>query len=104
MSIVFCSKHGKQPGEKVSKCLLREFEKGEDISKEIRDFSFVLEDYECPFFGLQEEVGQLPETCKGGDFLISNDDRLAEVLGRITVMCLACLKESMRGNYLPARE
>lgn len=104
MSIIFCSKHGRQPGEKVSKYLLEEFKKGSDISTKTKDSSFVFEDYECPFYGLQEESEQLPETCEGGDFFVQNDERLGEVLERITVMCLSCLKEAMRGNSLPVRD
>ena len=88
MTMVICEKHGWQAGEKVSKSLNEEFSKGHDISEKIKDFSFIIEDYECPFYGLQEEVEQLPEVCLNGDFIVQSDERLGEVLERITVMCL----------------
>lgn len=103
MTIVICEKHGRQAGEKVSKTLNDEFRNGSEISSKIRDFSFVIEEYECPFYGLQEEVEELPEICAGGDFIIKSDERLSEVLGRITVMCLACLRETMNGAPLPVK-
>lgn len=93
MTMVICEKHGWQAGEKVSKILYDAFRNGHDISKKISDFSFVIEDLEWPFYGLQEEVEQLPEICVRGDFIVESDERLSEVLERITVMCIACLKE-----------
>lgn len=104
MTICFCKKHGRQPCEKVSEVLYEEFKNGRDISKKIRDFSFVIEDLEWPFYGLQEEIEQLPEMCVNGDFLLQNEERLNAVLKRITVMCLACLKEAMHGAPLPVKE
>jgi hypothetical protein len=104
MTILNCEKHGQQPGEKVSKTLFNEFKDGHDLSQKIRDFSFVIEDYECPFYGVQEEIGQLPELCTGGNFIVQSDQRLDEVLGRITVMCLSCLKDAMKGALLPVRD
>lgn len=89
MVIIICKKHGWQPGEKVSKVLYEEYKNGRDISKKIADFSFVIEDLEWPFYGLQEEIAQLPEVCVNGDFLVQNDERLSAVLKRITVMCLS---------------
>lgn len=97
-------KHGVQAGETVSKILHAEFINGNDLSKKIRDFSFIMEDYECMFYGLQMEVEQLPETCVGGDFTFQSEPQLNEVLGRITVMCLACLKEAMNGEPLPVKD
>ena len=81
-----------------------EFSKGHDISKKIKDFSFIIEDYECPFYGLQEEVEQLPEVCVNGDFIVQSDERLGEVLERITVMCFSCLKEATNGVRLPVKQ
>jgi len=104
MTICFCEKHGRQPCEKVSKVLFDAFRNGHDISKNIRDFSFVIEDFEWPFYGLQEEIGQLPEICVNGDFLVQSEERLGEVLRRVTVMCLSCLKEAMNGAPLPVKE
>jgi hypothetical protein len=101
--MVICKKHGPKGGEKVSKLLYDEFKKGHDISRRMRDFSFVIEEYECPFYGLQEEIEQLPEACVNGDFIVQNDERLSEVLGRITVMCISCLKEAMNGEPLPVK-
>lgn len=89
---------------KASKRLHIEFRSGHDISREIRDFSFIIAEYKCPFYGLQEEIEQIPESCVNGDFIIQNDERLVEVLGRITVMCLACLKQAMKGESLPVKE
>ena len=104
MTMVICKKHGWQAGEKVSKILHAEFKNGDDISKKIRDFLFVIEEYECPFYGLQQEIEQLPEICVNGDFIVESDERLGEVLGRITVMCLSCLKEAMNGASLPVKD
>lgn len=104
MTICFCKKHGRQPCAKVSKFLFDEFANGSDISKKIRDFSFVIEDLEWPFYGLQDEVAQLPEACVNGDFIVESDERLNEVLRRITVMCGSCLKEAMNGASLPVKE
>jgi hypothetical protein len=104
MTICFCKKHGRQPCAKVSKFLLDEFRSGGDISKNIENFSFVIEDIEWPFYGLQDEIGQLPEVCVNGGFSVQSDDRLNEVLGRITVMCGSCLKEAMNGMPLPVRK
>jgi hypothetical protein len=104
MTIIICEKHGRQPGEEVSKFLRGEFRNGRDISKRIRDFSFVMDDCDFPFYGLQEEIEQLPEVCVNGDFLVQSEERLVEVLGRITVICLSCLKEAMNGAPLPVRE
>ena len=39
-----------------------------------------------------------------GDFIVQSDERLNEVLGRITVMCGSCLKEAMNGAPLPVKE
>lgn len=104
MTMVICKKHGFKGGGKVSKILYDEFRNGHDISKKIRDFSFVIEDYECPFYGLQEEIKELPETCINGDFMVQSDERLNEVLERITVMCGSCLKEAMNGASLPVKD
>jgi hypothetical protein len=104
MTMVICKKHGTKGGEQVSKILHDEFRNGHDISKRIRDFSFVIEDFECPFYGLQEEIEQLLEVCVNGDFIVQSDERLSEVLGRITVMCISCLKEAMNGAPLPVKE
>ena len=104
MTMVICEKHGWQAGEKVSKVLNEAFRNGRDTSEKIRDFSFIIEDYECPFYGLQEEVEQLPEICLNGDFIVQSDERLNIVLKRITVMCLSCLKEAMNGAPLPVKE
>ena len=104
MTMVICEKHGWQAGEQVSKILRDEFINGHDISEKIRDFAFVIEEYECPFYGLQEEVEQLPEICVRGDFIVQSDERLSEVLERITVMCIACLKEATNGAPLPVKE
>jgi hypothetical protein len=98
MTMCFCEKHGPQPCEKVSKTLYDEFRNGNDISKKIRDFSFVIEDLEWPFYGLQEEVEQIPEDCVNGNFILSNEERLNEVLGRITIICVACLKGALNGE------
>lgn len=103
MTMIICEKHGCQAGEEVSKILRDEFRKGHDISKKVRDFSFIIDDFECPFYGLQDEIEQLPEICSNGDFIIQSDERFVEVLGRITVMCLVCLKESMKGAPLPVK-
>lgn len=62
MTIILCEEHGWQAGEQVSKTLFNQFQNGSDISTRIRDFSFVIEEYECPFYGLYEEVEQLSET------------------------------------------
>lgn len=104
MTICFCEKHGTQPCEKVSKILYEEFLHGNDISERIRDFSFMIEDLEWPFYGLQEEVDQLPEICVNGDFIINSEERLNAVLDRITIICIACLKEAMNGSPLPVKE
>ena len=48
--------------------------------------------------------GRLPEMCVRGDFIVQSDERLSEVLERITVMCLACLKGAMLGAILPVKE
>ena len=104
MAMVICKKHGSKGGEKVSKILHDEFRNGHDISKKIKDFSFIIEDLEWPFYGLQEEIEQLPEMCVGGDFIVENEERLNEVLGRITIMCGSCLKEAMNGAPLPVKE
>lgn len=104
MTMVICKRHGPKGGEQVSKFLYDEFKNGHDISEKIKDFSFVIDDYECPFYGIQEEMEQLPEICMGGDFIVQSDERLSEVLGRITVMCVACLKEAMSGASLPVKD
>ena len=104
MTMVICKSHGAKGGEQVSKILSNKLRSGHDISRDIRDFSFVIEDLEWPFYGLQEEVAQLPETCVNGDFHIHTDARLNEVLGRITVVCISCLKEAMHGMPLPVKE
>lgn len=104
MSIIICKIHGWQGGEKVSKILNDEFSSGQDIAERVRDFSFIMEDYECPFYGLEEEIEQLPEACVNGDFIIESDERLDEVLARITVMCGSCLKEAMKGAPLPVKD
>lgn len=104
MALVICEKHGTKGGAKVSKLLHDEFKKGHDISGRIRDFSFIIEDVEWPFYGLQEEIEQIPETCVNGDFIIQCEVRLNDVLDRITVMCISCLKETMNGAALPIRE
>jgi hypothetical protein len=104
MTMVICKKHGTKGGEKVSKVLYDEFRNGHDISKMIRDFSFVIEEFECLFYGLQEEIEQLPEACVNGNFIVESDERLNEVLERITVMCISCLKEAMNGAPLPVKE
>lgn len=103
MTIMMCESHGRQPGEKVSKRLLEKFQQGHDISDEVRDFAFVIEDYECPFFGLEEEIQEIPEVHDQGAFQVETDERLSELLGRVTVMCLACLKGAMNGRPLPDR-
>jgi hypothetical protein len=104
MAMIICKKHGPKGGEKVSEILYDEFRNGRDISKRVRDFSFIIEDLEWPFYGLQEEVEQLPEMCAGGDFIVQNEERLGEVLGRITIMCGSCLKEAMNGAPLPVKD
>lgn len=104
MTMCFCEKHGWQPGEEVSKFLRSEFIGGQDISRRIRDFSFVIEDVEWPFYGLVEEMEQLPEICTDGDFIIKTDERLSELLRQLTVMCFSCLKEAMDGAPLPVKE
>lgn len=104
MTICICEKHGRQPGEKVSNVLYDEFKSGLDISKRMRDFSFIIEDCEWPFYGLEEEVEQLPENCLNGNFIVQSEERLNYVLQRITVMCVACLKEAMNGASLPVKE
>jgi hypothetical protein len=104
VTICFCTKHGRQPCEKVSKTLFDAFKNGGNISRIVRDFSFLMEDLEWPFYGLREEVEHLSEVCVDGGFTIQSDERLNEVLGRITVMCFACLKEAMNGAPLPAKE
>ena len=104
MGIIICEKHGRQPGEEVSKFLRDEFRNGHDISKRIRDFLFVMDDCDFPFYGLQEEIEQLPEPCVNGNFIVQSDERLVEVLGGLAVMCLSCLKEAMNGAPLPVKE
>jgi hypothetical protein len=104
MTMCFCEKHGPQPCEKVSKILYDEFRNGNDLSKNIRDFSFFIEDLEWPFYGLQEEIEQLPEVCVNGDFIIQSEERLNEVLGRITIICIACLKDAINGAPFPVKE
>lgn len=104
MTMCLCGKHGRQACGKVSKLLSEELKKGNDISTRIRDFSFLIDDIEWPFFGLEEEVQELPERYVNDDFLVETEERLGEVLDRITVVCLACLKEAMHGARLPVRE
>ncbi len=104
MTMIICKKHGYQGGEQVSKFLYEECKAGHDISKRTKDFSFIIEDYECPFYGLQDEIAQLAEVCTNGNFVIGSDERLSQVLGRITVMGLQCLKEAMNGAPLPVKE
>lgn len=104
MTICFCEKHGTQPCEKVSKILYDEFRNGNDISENIRDFAFVIEDLEWPFYGLQAEIEQLSEICVGGDFIVQSEGRLNEDLERITIICIACLKEAMNGAPFPVKE
>ena len=101
--MVICKKHGTKGGAKVSKILSDKLRGGHDISKDIRDFSFVIEDLEWPFYGLQEEIEQLQEVCVNGDFIVQTEERLNEVLGRITVVCISCLKEEMHGMPLPVK-
>lgn len=103
MTICFCKKHGMQPCEKISKILYDEFVKGNDIAGSIRDFSFVIEDLEWPFYGLQEEIYHLPEICVNGSFNIAGEKRLNVVLDRITIICIACLTEAMNGLPLPVK-
>ncbi|QBE63632.1 hypothetical protein [Pseudoduganella lutea] len=81
-----------------------EIKDGHDVSTRIREFSFVIEDLEWPFYGLQEEIEQLPEVCINGDFIVQSEDRLNDVLDRITILCLGCLKEAMNGAALPVKE
>jgi len=104
MTICFCEKHGRQPCEKVSKILYDAFRNNDDISGKVRDYSFVIEDFEWPFYGLQEEAEQLRETCINGNFIFQSEERLNEVLDRLTIICLACLKEAMNGAPLPVKE
>jgi hypothetical protein len=104
MTMCFCERHGWQPCEKVSKSLNDEFRHGHDIAEKIRDFSFIIEDFEWPFYGLQEETEQLPEICAIGDFIFQSEERLNAALGRLTVICLACLKEAMNGAPFPVKE
>ena len=103
MALIFCEKHGWKGGEKVSKVLSDKHRSGADIAEEIRDFSFVIEEFECLFYGLQEEIEQLPDTCVNGDFIIQSEGRLDEVLDRITIICGACLVDAMKGAPLPIR-
>ena len=104
MSFGFCEKHGWMGGEQVSKLLYEKYRNGQDISESVRDFSFVIDDLDWPFYGLLEEIGQMTEACVGGDFTIESDERLSEVLGRITIICVSCLKEAMHGAPLPVKE
>lgn len=104
MTMCFCEKHGRQLCEKVSKILYNEFRNGYDISKKTREFSFVIEDVEWPFYGLQEEIEELPEVCINGDFIVQSEERLNDVLERITILCLGCLKDAMNGAALPVKE
>lgn len=103
MTICFCEKHGRQPCEKVSKYLDNELKNGHDISKRLREFAFVIEHFEWPFYGLQEEVEQIPEVCINGNFIVQSEERLNDVLERITILCLGCLKEAMNGAALPVK-
>lgn len=104
MTICVCEQHGRQPCEKVSKVLYDEFRIGHNISERVRDFSFVIEDFEWPLYGLQEETEQLPEGCVNGNFIFQSEERLNDALGRLTIICLACLKEAMNGAPLPIKE
>ncbi|WP_169788000.1 hypothetical protein [Caldimonas brevitalea] len=76
---------------------------GLDFTENIRDFSFVCDDYECPFYGLREEIDQIPDDHSEGVFEVRSDERLHELLSRITVVCVACLKDAMKGLPLPER-
>ena len=104
MALVICEKHGTKGGAKVSKLLYDEFKKGRDISGRVMDFSFIMEDIEWPFYGLEEEIEQIPEACVNGEFIIQCEERLNDALGRITVICMSCLKEAMNGAALPVKE
>lgn len=104
MTMVICEKHGWQAGEKVSKILYAEYRNGHDLSKKTREFAFVIEDVEWPFYGLQEEIEELPEVCINGDFIVQSEERLNDVLERITILCLGCLEDAMNGAALPVKE
>jgi hypothetical protein len=103
MSIVMCPIHGTQPGERVSTALLESFQRGVDIADDIRDFAFVMEDYECSFFDLANEANDIRETFDQGVFSVGTEERLNVLLCRMRMMCLACLKASLKGRPLPHR-
>lgn len=72
--------------EKVSKIFSEKYRSGADIAEEVRDFSFVIEDFECLFYGPQEEIEELPDTNANDGFIIQSEGRLDEVLDRITII------------------
>ena len=100
---MFCEKHGHQPCEKASKNLYNELKNGHDISRRLREFAFVIEDFEWQFYGLKEEIEQLPEVRVNGNFIVQSEERLNDVLERITILCLGCLREAMNGAALPVK-